>query len=894
MKLQFDPNQDFQLNAINSAVRVFAGQRQHSALFSVSIGNTALLPQPSQNGYANVLNIADTVLYNNVQGIQYDNTIKSDTPVDSPPRHFTIEMETGTGKTYVYLRTIFEMHKQYGFTKFCIVVPSVAIREGVLKSLQIMHTHFQSLYDNVDYGYFVYDSNTLSMLRQFATASSLQIMVINIDAFNKAINKMHSYQESLQGVPIEFIQNTNPIVIIDEPQNMESENAKTALRTLHPLATFRYSATHKSMPNPLYVLNAVDAYNQKLVKQIEVSAHTTTNDHNTAYIKLIQITNKDNVFKAKVEVDISTKDGISRKQKTLKKGDDLEKITKRPCYQGYIINDIYKNGDMQYINFTNAPAILHQGQAIGDIDTDNIKYQQIYDTIAIHMEKQLDRYKQKVKVLSLFFIDKVANYRVHNADGTITQGKYADMFEKAFKDILTKNPKYQDLYNMDDISQYHNGYFSKDKKGIEKDTKGTRKDDNDTYSLIMKDKEKLLSFDTKLQFIFSHSALREGWDNPNVFQICTLNDTHSALKKRQEIGRGLRLCVDQSGNRQDDTFLNVLTIIANESYDDFAESLQQELEQETGVTFDKSNIKDRKKDPITIKPNKQVILSPDFKDLWDKIKQKTTYTITYETDDLLQKCKDYFEKNPLRIPPITIQNTRTTIYKINKQGLRSNENTIREQSYNLDPPIPTPPDIITIIQQRVHLNRKTIVTILRESGQLDKYKINPQQFIDKVVDIINQQKQQLLIDGVKYHKKNAYYEQDLFENKELKTYLNEKLIEANTEKYPMDHIICDSETEKQFANDCNAHSEVKIFAKLPYWFKVETPIGAYNPDWAVLINKNGNENLYFVVETKGTTDRNKLRPEEQQKIQCGTAYFKAIRTTDALQYRLATHLKDIL
>ncbi len=893
MQLQFDPNQDFQITAITSAVRVFAGQRKQSALFSVSLHPDDNSPQ---NGHANILNIPDTTLYNNVQGIQVDNKIQTHT-TDPAPRHFTIEMETGTGKTYVYLRTIFEMHKQYGFSKFCIVVPSVAIREGVLKSLQIMHNHFLSLYDNVDYGYFVYDGNKLSKLRQFATASTLQVMVINIDAFNKDSNKMHTFQEKLQGVPIEFIQRTHPIVIIDEPQNMESDKAKTALNTLHPLATFRYSATHITKHNPLFVLNAVHAYNRKLVKQIEVSAHTTANDHNTAYIRVLSTDNKNNVFTARIEVDKHTATGIHRNTITVKKGDDLYKKTKRECYQGYVIDDIYHSADMQYINFTNQDDVIQQGQAIGDIDTNHIKYQQIYDTISIHLEKQLNCHAQKVKVLSLFFIDKVANYRIHNDDGTTTAGKFVQFFEKAFKDIISKNPKYHDLYNVDDIPHYHDGYFSKDSKGKIKDTKGTTNADNDSYSLIMKDKEKLLSFDTKLQFIFSHSALREGWDNPNVFQICTLNDTTSTLKKRQEIGRGLRLCVDQFGNRRRDLNLNVLTVVANESYDSFADSLQQELEQETGVTFEKSHIKNRAERKI-VKLNKQVLLSEDFKQLWDKIRQKTYYTIRYDTAQLLQKCQQHFADNPLNIHKTAIRKHRTRLDITTAEGVQADTQHMTTTEHTLNTHT-APPDIIYNIQQRVHLNRKTIVDILIQSGQLDKCKINPQHFTDTMVDIINQQKQRLLVDGVKYTKKQQYYTQDLFQYKDLAIYLKdqqlpENCIEAHPEKHPYQVVVCDSGYESAFAKECNANTAVKVFTKLPFWFKIPTPIGTYNPDWAVLIDNDGSEKLYFVVETKGTTDINKLRPKEQQKIHCGTQHFNAIRTTNALKYRLATQLSDIL
>ena len=898
MKFTFDPNQDFQLNAINATIRVFNGQQKQNGLFSMPIKQDPNdHTTAEQSGYANILNIAPYTLYNNVQGIQLDNKITPDT-VDENPQHFTIEMETGTGKTYVYLRSIFEMHKQYDFKKFCIVVPSVAIREGVLKSLEIMDSHFKALYDNVDYKYFVYNSQKLSNIRTFATANTLQIMVINIDSFNKDLNNIHTYQEKIQAVPIELIQKTNPIVIIDEPQNMESNKAKDALNTLTPLATFRYSATHITKHNPLYVLNAVHAYNRRLVKQIEVASVTTQNDNNTPYIKVISTTNTNTIFSAKISVDVQTKTSIVRKTITVKRRDDLAKKTKRDIYNGYIIDDICCMHDKQYINFTNKDDVIYAGQAIGDIDMDDIKYRQIYETIKIHMEKQFSCYKQKIKVLSLFFLDKVENYRVYTDTQPPQLGKYGKMFENAFKEILNKNPKYQDIYCVDDIQTYHNGYFSKDRKGNFKNTKGTTKDDEHTYSLIMKDKEKLLSFDSKLQFIFSHSTLREGWDNPNVFQICTLNDTHSPLKKRQEIGRGLRLCVDQNGQRRRDIGLNILTVIANESYESFAETLQHEYEADTNEKFEKSNIKNRA-ERKNIALNKQVVLSPEFKDLWEKIKQKTRYTISYDTADLLKKCQQYFQDNEIDISPVYIHIEKNRIDTIHKQrGLQVDTPYTTQNAFEVNTHL-TPPDIISYIQQRVHLNRRTIVDILRQSRQLHKFSINPQQFMDKMVDIINETKQQLLVDGVAYHKKHAWYEQDLFETKELKTYMkNNQLpkycIQADPKKYPYEMVICDSEPEIQFAKDCNANEYVKIFAKLPYWFTVPTPIGTYNPDWAVLVEKNGTEKLYFVVETKSTTDINQLRKSEQQKIVCGKKHFTEINTTNALLYKVATKLSEIL
>lgn len=504
-------------------------------------------------------------------------------------------METGTGKTYVYLRSIFEMNKKYGFTKFIIVVPSIAIKEGVYKSLQMTETHFREQYDNVPYDYFVYDSGRLEQVRSFATNDYIQIMVINIDAFRKSFtdpsketsaNIIHRWNDKMQGVPIDFIKSTSPIVIIDEPQSVDTTaKSSEAIKSLNPLCTFRYSATHVEKHNMLYKLDSIDAYEQKLVKQIEVASIQVKDGHNKAYIKLLAVDNK-NGHRAKIELDIQQQGNVKRAEKWVKQGDDLLSISGgRSIYDGYVVNDIYCEEGNEYIDFTSKPDIIRLHHAIGDVSEDEYKRLQIRKTIEEHLDKELKLTPMGIKVLSLFFIDKVANYRDY--DALDQKGKYAIMFEEEYAKAI-KKPKYNSLFSDMDTDSLpeivHNGYFSGDKNGF-KDTNGTTKADEDTYSLIMKDKEKLLSFDSKLKFIFSHSALKEGWDNPNVFQICTLNETKSTIKKRQEIGRGLRICVNQDGERVHGFDVNTLTVMANESYEDFVEGLQKEIEKEEGIKF---------------------------------------------------------------------------------------------------------------------------------------------------------------------------------------------------------------------------------------------------------------------------------------------------------------------
>lgn len=598
MKIKFDANQSHQRLAWESAVAVFEGQELNKTTFSMPAVRAdgaldAIWSNQTDKGYGNRLRLLDEELLENVRNVQLRNGLKQSTTLAS--RDFTIEMETGTGKTYVYLRSIFEMNKLYGFTKFIIVVPSIAVKEGVFKSLQMTETHFKEQYDNAPYDYFYYDSSKLEQVRSFATNDYIQVMVINIDAFRKSFadpdkeanaNIIHRWNDKMQGVPIQFIQSTNPIVIIDEPQSVDTTaKSAEAIASLNPLCTFRYSATHVDKHNMLYKLDSIDAYEQRLVKQIEVASIDVKDGNNKAYIKLLAVDNK-NGHKAKIELDIQRKEGIQRDVRWVKQGDDLLSLSGgRSIYDGYVVNDIVCEEGNEYIDFTSTDDIIRLGQAVGDVDVDSYKRLQIRKTIEEHLDKELQLTPMGIKVLSLFFIDRVANYRDYDAPDQ--KGKYARMFEEEYAKAI-KKPKYNTLFKDMDTSslpeQVHNGYFSQD-KGKSKDTNGSTKADEDTYSLIMKDKEKLLGFESKLKFIFSHSALKEGWDNPNVFQICTLNETVSTIKKRQEIGRGLRICVNQNGDRVQGFEVNTLTVMANESYESFVEGLQKEIEKEEGIRF---------------------------------------------------------------------------------------------------------------------------------------------------------------------------------------------------------------------------------------------------------------------------------------------------------------------
>ncbi len=616
MKLQFDPNQQFQLDAVAAVTDLFDGQPQGAPEYAViDMGTgTGLFAgqQQSELGAGNQLMVAEDKLLANTRAIQTHHDIEVTDPdaaleawdlFDAPANrkrhcpHFSVEMETGTGKTYVYLRTTFELSRRYGFQKFIIVVPSVAIREGVLKNIEITAEHFRALYNNLPFEHFVYDARKVNRLRQFATSNTLQILVINIDAFRKNFtgseaeqksNVIYKESDKLSGrQPIEFVQAARPIVIIDEPQSVDStDKAQEAIKALNPLYTLRYSATHRNPYNLVYRLDPVRAFELKLVKQIVVASACADGAANDAFVRVEQIDYKKGI-KAKLRIHVQGNDGPKEKSVTVKNGTDLFMLSnERANYaQGYSVAEINAEPGSEFIRFNNGRT-LRLGEEIGGMRED-IWRAQIKHTVKRHLEKELQLRSRGIKVLSLFFVDRVANYRDYDEAGQPVQGKFATAFEAELM-ALAKEERFHELeWLKQPLSKLHNGYFAQDKKGVFKDTRGDTQADDEVYSLIMQRKEDLLSLDEPLRFIFSHSALREGWDNPNVFQICTLNETRSAVKKRQEIGRGLRLPVDQNGQRVFDESVNKLYVMANESYEDFARALQTEYEEECGVSFGK-------------------------------------------------------------------------------------------------------------------------------------------------------------------------------------------------------------------------------------------------------------------------------------------------------------------
>ena len=964
MKLQFNPNQQYQLDAISAVMDLFKGQTaSHATTFGVTrdkIGSREQMTAVTGGytyGYGNTLTLNDEEINKNLKTIQQKNLIDSSENISSQGRNFSVEMETGTGKTYVYLRTIFELHKQYEFNKFIIVVPSVAVREGVLKSLSMMKIHFEELYNKIQFEKFIYKSKQTNLLRSFASGNTLQIMIINIDSFNKDTNIMHSERDQMGGLkPIEFVQKTNPIVIIDEPQNMESDISRKAIDSLHPLFTLRYSATHKNLYNIVYKLDPIQAFQKKLVKKISVASVVEENDPTNAYIKVLKIVNRNNKITCTMKFFQNTKEGRNLIKKVCNQHDDLFIFSKE--------NNIYKNGfkiteinckpGSEFVKFSNGLR-LSLGQEQEGKRQEVVKVQ-IRETIKAHFEKENQLKGLGVKVLSLFFLDKVDNYRVYETGHSIL-GAYGKWFEEIYKEI---SEEYKDRLDITDVSCVHNGYFSKDRKGVLKDTRGNTKDDTDTYSLIMRDKEKLLDINTPLKFIFSHSALREGWDNPNIFQICTLNETGSVIKKRQEIGRGLRLPVNQEGKRIQDHSINELVVVANESYHSFTKNLQKEFQEESGVVFGSlpSNAfagivfeKEGKEHTVSLEESREIwndlkakdfisdsgliktefdqsvesnafsipekfseatnnviqiieqyqmeshitkhkskvksnlnnntFLDPEFKKFWNTISQKTFYSVYYESRDLINKSAKAI-KNMEAIQPIKIVSDRADL-QVQSKGVTAH--TTKTPTYYLQSNKTKLPNILDYIQARIPITKRTVFNILDQSGRLDDFSMNPQRFMDLTVEKIKDVLHELIIEGIQYEKLEKCYEMSEFKKEEHKMeFVDDKIVP--TKKSVYDYIYYESNTEKKFAENLEGMSNIKYFIKLPNWFKVPTPVGDYNPDWAIL--KQNGDIVYMIRETKSSLKELNLRGLEKNKITCGKRHFESIN----VNYKTCTSVED--
>lgn len=996
MKLKFDSTLSYQDDALKSITDLLRGTPLSGNLSVPLSSETVMGSEYTELGISNPPIVEAGQVLKNLHDVQVRNAIPKSAhliahsdPYEFP--NFSIEMETGTGKTYVYLRSIFELNKLYGLKKFVIVVPSVAIREGVTSSMRLMRNHFKGLYDNAAFDDFVYNSKDLSRVRQFARNNEIQIMVINIQAFakdvgddvefsslsdeqKKKVNVIHQERDGMLGHrPIDFIRATRPIVIIDEPQSVDNTSkSQRAISGLNPLFCLRFSATHTNPFNVVYQLDPVKAYDLRLVKQIEVVDTEVAQDFNRTFVRLdwVGYPGKAKTPQAKVTIFEDTDSGPREKQVSVKNGTDLTKFTNRPDYDGYQVTAINAEPGSEYVEFLNGE-VVEVSEEHGGLTDERMK-SQIRQTIEQHFIKEKKLKERGIKVLSLFFIDHVSSYRAYDENGARQNGKLAIWFEEIFAEI-SNLPMYRGVIPLAAVD-VHEGYFSTDKKKGKVvallDTSGSSAKDDETYELIMRDKEKLLSTETPLRFIFSHSALREGWDNPNVFQICTLREMGTDRERRQTIGRGLRLPVNQDGDRIKDDSINRLTVIANESFADFAKGLQDDIEraidpsgafkfgqvpqlaftpllnvagtkpltqeestliwqhlQDRGLITSSGEFTDsykpesrgfslglpgeflaleeavigrlnkylprdfvknaRKRQNISY--NKRVELNNDFKVLWSKISQKTRYGVEFETDVLVSKAVAKI-KDMQTIEAVRIEHTKRLVDITQESGVEGG--AVLSSKFDKLKSTQPLPDILSFLQRETELTRGTLVRILKESGRVGEFSVNPQAFMFEVANRINRALSELIVEGIKYEPiAGKFYEMRLFEEKlsPLGEYLeNLYKVQSTDDRTPFDFVPYQSDTvERPIAEALDTDERVKFFCKLPNWFKVATPLGDYNPDWAIVL-EDGNK-LYLVRETKSTHDRDKRRISENMKVDCGRAHFEAI----GVDFRVATNVMEI-
>lgn len=998
MRLQFK-HQKFQADAAKAVVDVFAGQPYLTPTYMMDRGSNyqpSLLDKDEFMGWRNepiVPELSDAMILERLRKIQRANQIKPSEKIETSESckfNLTIEMETGVGKTYTYIKTMYELNKHYGWSKFIVVVPSIAIREGVYKSFQVTQDHFAAEYGK-KIRFFIYNSAQLTEIDRFASDSSINVMIINSQAFNaRGKNARRIYMkldEFRSRRPIDIIAKTNPILIIDEPQSVEGKQTKERLRTFNPLLTLRYSATHKSdsLYNMVYRLDAMEAYNKRLVKKIAVKGITESGSTATegyVYLEGINLSKADPT--ATIEFDFKGASAIRKKTMKVGIGFNLYDHSGNldEYKDGFVVKFI--DGRDNSLEFLNGVK-LFAGDVVGKVSEDQLRRIQIRETILSHIERERQLFHKGIKVLSLFFIDEVAKYKQYDEGGNPYNGIYADMFEEEYEDIIghmqrefgdEEYMKYLDAISAHDT---HAGYFSIDKKGMMTDSKLSDKkagtsDDIDAYDLIMKNKELLLDRDPKrspVRFIFSHSALREGWDNPNVFQICTLKQSSSEVRKRQEVGRGLRLCVNQDGERMDAAVLgndvqnvNILTVIASESYESFAKGLQTEMadavaDRPVAVTAelfkgrvivdargneqvvdgntaaaifedlifngyvkrgsltdkyytDKANgdvkvaeevadcrdaiidILDSVYDSRAMMPenarDKNVELQvdpeklamPEFKALWQRISSKSVYVVDFDTEELVRKSISALNRD-LHVPKIFFKVETGTMEEIkSKDELLSGESFIKSRSYTyngskrIHANSSVKYDLVGKLVGETGLTRKAVVEILTgiEKSVFDQFRYNPEEFIIKAAGLINDEKATAIIQHIAYHMLDERYDTDIFTEPTIKGKLGANAMKAQRHLY--DHIVYDSTNERDFAADLDTNSDVAVYVKLPDSFYIATPVGKYNPDWAIAFYEGTVKHIYFVAETKGSMRSMELRLIEESKIHCAREHFKAI------------------
>lgn len=885
MRFRFDANQPFQQRAIASVVDLFQGLNCQTTMAAFRVGFLTGEYQTTSFG------LDDARLLANLCKVQHANRLPPDEELKKIEEavelagtkqavafpNFSVEMETGTGKTYVYLRTALELHRRYGLQKFIVVVPSVAVREGVLKTFKVTQGHFAELFDNEPYRYEVYESRNLNRLKSFAEDDGVRFLIMTVDSFNKEENVIRQSTDRLQGrVGLHLLQAVRPVLILDEPQNMASKGRVQALASLNPLAALRYSATHRETYNLVYRLTPFDAYREGLVKKIEVASVVKEHDFNQVFVRVKSIAASKKTVTAKIAVHQRMAAGaVKEKEYTFRPGDNLATKAERSEYESFVIDEI--NPGTRLVQFANG-IVLREGEAQG-ADEEALFREQIRYTVEAHFRRQEQLRDQGIKVLSLFFIDRVENYTA--ADGLIRR-----LFDEAFTDLKTKYPAWQALRP----EQVRGAYFAqKKRKGgaveLQDSTTGDNAEDRAAYALIMREKERLLSFSEPTAFIFSHSALREGWDNPNVFQICTLNQTTSETKKRQEVGRGMRLAVNQKGDRLFGDKVNVLTVVANESYEDYVKSLQAEIVEEFGATGAPPRpVNARQKRTAQRRPLAE--LPAEFRELWDAIKHRTRYRVRVDTPKLTAAVVE--DLNRLSIAP-----PRVVVTKARVETARGQDAFVALQVSgakavaNLAGRFPLPNLVEKLLELLGHtappirLTRRTLLDILRGVRDQQMVLDNPEEFAVQAARLIRERLEEHLVVGIQYEKDGTWYDMELFEA-EMESSAD-RMIEATKSLY--DRLKWDSDVERKFVLKLEQRDDVKFYVKLPAWFKVPTPVGNYNPDWALVMEERDQfgdpgEKLYLVRETKSTLNLVELYLSEQQKIHCGKQHFEGALGVD--------------
>lgn len=1011
MELKFK-HQKFQADAAKAVVDVFAGQPYLTPSYMMDRGSGTYQQSTTEDldytGWSNhkiVPELNDRLILEHINTIQRANQIKPSEKLEGR-FNLTIEMETGVGKTYTYIKTMYELNKHYGWSKFIVVVPSIAIREGVYKSFQVTQEHFAEEYGK-KVRFFIYNSSQLTEIDRFASDNSINVMIINSQAFNargKDARRIYMKLDEFRSRrPIDIIAKTNPIMIIDEPQSVEGKKTKENLKQFNPLLTLRYSATHKSdsIYNMIYRLDAMEAYNKRLVKKIAVKGITESGSTATeSYVYLESINLSKSAPTATIQFDFKGATGVRKITRTVTEGYNLyDNSGQMEEYkEGFVVSRI--DGRDDSVEFINGIKIF-AGDVIGKVSEEQLRRIQIRETILSHIQRERELFYKNIKVLSLFFIDEVAKYKQYDDSGQPINGIYADMFEEEYNDIVSNlqmgvgEDEYLKYLDSIPAEKTHAGYFSIDKKGKMVDSKLKNKkerttDDVDAYDLIMKNKELLLDRNPKrspVRFIFSHSALREGWDNPNVFQICTLKQSSSETRKRQEVGRGLRLCVNQDGERMDTNALgndvhnvNLLTVIASESYDSFAKGLQSEIadavsDRPKAVTVDlfvgkvikdnngneqvvdysmanaiqfdlivngyidkkgiltdkyyedKANgeikvaeevadsaasaieIIDSIYDSRTMQPenarsnNVELVVDesklamPEFKALWSKINSKSVYVVDFDTDELVRKAIDSLDRK-LRVSKIYFKVETGAMEQIrSKDELVSGESFVKEESASYGNITPSNSnvkyDLIGKLVDDTGLTRKAIIQILKgiKPTVFNQFKENPEEFIIKASALINDQKATSIIEHITYDVMDEKYGTDVFTDPTIKGRLGTNAMKAKKHLY--DHIVYDSTNERDFATELDVNKDVAVYVKLPDGFYISTPVGHYNPDWAIAFYEGTVKHIYFVAETKGSMNSMQLRLIEESKIHCAREHFKAISNGEVV-YDVVDSYKTLL